>query len=109
MIERKRAAAALMVAVVGLVAAAGLMAARSGVGPATSQDVSIESIRGIEGIDTITLENLEAVLRMQSRPEENRAHGGGGSAAALVNMETAEKDDEKQPDTREEMSTEEGS
>ncbi len=102
MIDRGRAGIALL-AVIGLGAAAGLWA--TGADPPTSQDVSIESIRGIEGIDTVPLQNLEAVLRMQSRPEEQRSQGGAGAAAALRMMEATEKNDAQQPDTRQEMAT----
>ncbi len=100
---------AALIATIGLGAAVGLFAAGAGDDPATSQDVSIESIRGIEGIDTVPLQNLEAVLRMQTRPEEQQAQGGAGTAAALRTMEKTENDDAKQPDTREEMTALEGS
>lgn len=106
MSDQGRVGAALMTAI-GLGAAAGLLAAGAGGDRPTSQEVSIESIRGIEGIDTIPLQNLEAVLRMQSQPEEPHSQGGGArTAARLMRMETTEKDDEKKPDTRQEMSTE---
>ncbi len=108
MTDRGRTATALMGAI-GLGAVAGLLGAGGGADHATSQDVSIESIRGIEGIDTIPLQNLEAVLRMQSRPEEQNSQGGAGTAASLMRMETTEKDDAKQPDTRQDMTDLEGS
>jgi hypothetical protein len=74
---------------------------------AATQEVSIESIRGIEGIDTVTLQNLEAVLRMQQRPEEPRPQGGASTAAAVLSLQTTEQDDpQEQPDTREDMALE---
>ena len=49
---------------------------------------SVQSIRGIKGIDTVMLQNLEAVLRMQEPPPPPEAGGGGGrAAAALLTME----------------------
>jgi hypothetical protein len=94
-------------AAVCLAAGTGLIAAGVGGDRAATQDVSIESIRGIEGIDTITLQNLEAVLRMQQRPEEPRPQGGASTVAALMSLPTTEQDDrERQPDTREDMALE---
>ncbi len=104
MIHRGRLGTVL-VAAVGLGAVAALFAAGAGDDRTASQDVSIESIRGIEGIDTIPLQNLEAVLRMQSRPEEQNSQGGARTAAGLMTMEATDKDDTKQPDTRQEMAT----
>lgn len=52
---------------------------------------SVEAIRGIQGIDTVTLQNLEAVLRMQQRPIESEPRGGARSAAALISMENDEQ------------------
>ena len=42
---------------------------------------SVETIRGIEGIDSVMLQNLEAVLRMQQRPQESQSQGGARAAA----------------------------
>ena len=53
---------------------------------------SIETIRGIEGIDTVMLQNLEAVLRMQQRPQEQQSQGGARAAAALLTMEPSEEE-----------------
>jgi hypothetical protein len=64
-----------------------------------------QSIRGIEGIDSVPLQNLEAVLRMQQPPPETPPQGGGARAAArLLTMEPQETT-ELQPieDGREEM------
>ena len=51
----------------------------------------MQSVRGIKGIDTVVLQNLEAVLRMQSPPPPPPEDGGGGggvrAAAALLTME----------------------
>jgi hypothetical protein len=72
----------------------------------TTNDGSLQSIRGIKGIDTVMLQNLEAVLRMQAPPPPPQGGGGGGvrSAAALLTMET-DLPPEPQPesDGREEL------
>ncbi len=62
---------------------------------------SIRSIRGIEGIDSVMLQNLEVVLRMQDRPQENQGKGGASTAARLMAREMAEPLEEL-PDAREE-------
>ena len=54
---------------------------------------SIETIRGIEGIDTVMLQNLEAVLRMQQRPQEQQSQGGARAAASLLTMEPDETEE----------------
>jgi hypothetical protein len=57
----------------------------------TSSDGTMQSIRGIKGIDTVMLQNLETVLRMQAPPPEPEEGGGGGrAAAALLTMEAEE-------------------
>ena len=106
MIKRGWPSVALLAAVC-LAGGVGLLAA-GGVGDgAATRDISIESIRWIEGIDTITLQNLEAVLRMQQRPEEPHPQGGASTAAAVMSLQTTEQNEqEKQPDTREEMTQE---
>lgn len=60
---------------------------------------SIRSIRGIEGIDTLTLQNLEVVLRMQDRPQENQGKGSASTAARLMAQEVAPELEEV-PDAR---------
>jgi len=79
----------------------------------TTTDGSVQSIRGIKGIDTVMLQNLEAVLRMQAPPPPPEEGGGGGrAAAALLTMESDEPPDpEIEVDQREELnqSEEEGS
>jgi len=65
---------------------------------------SIETIRGIEGIDAVMLRNLEAVLRMQQQPEEPQGQGGARSAAALLTMESDEPEEtEEIVDSRQEL------
>jgi hypothetical protein len=70
-------------------------------------DASMQSIRGIKGIDTVMLQNLEAVLRMQAPPLPPEEGGGGGgvrAAAALMMMQTEEQPEpEPQDDGREEL------
>jgi hypothetical protein len=58
----------------------------------TTSDGAMQSIRGIQGIDTVMLQNLEAVLRMQAPPPPPEEGGGGGmrAAAALLTMENDE-------------------
>ena len=66
----------------------------------TDEHGSIQSIRGIEGIDTVMLENLEVVLRMQDRPQENQGKGSATTAASLMAGEPTEQLEEI-PDARE--------
>jgi hypothetical protein len=62
---------------------------------------TIQSIRGIEGIDAVQLQNLETVLRMQSRTTEQKPRGTPRAAAALMTMEPAQQEDtQEQPDGR---------
>ena len=69
----------------------------------TVNEGAMQSVRGIKGIDTVTLQNLEAVLRMQTPPLPP-TDGGGGRAAALMTMETDQPPDpEEEPDGREEL------
>lgn len=100
---------AALVAAVGVAAAAGFLATGADDERATSQDVSIEFIRGIEGIDAVPLQNLEAVLRIQNQPEQPPPQGNARAAAALIRLQAATTGDTKQPDTRQEMTTKEGS
>jgi hypothetical protein len=72
----------------------------------SANDGTMQSIRGIKGIDTVMLQNLEAVLRMQAPPPPPEEGGGGGTraAAALLTMETDEPPDpEEEVDGREEL------
>lgn len=73
----------------------------------TGNDGSLQSIRGIKGIDTVMLQNLEAVLRMQAPPPPPQEGGGGGrvrAAAALLTMENDEPpDSEEETDDRQEL------
>jgi hypothetical protein len=65
---------------------------------------TIRQIRGIEGIDTVMLQNLEAVLRMQEPPPPPTGGGGGGrAAAALLTMENEEVEVEEVVDGRDEL------
>ena len=68
---------------------------------ATSQDVSIQSIRGIKGIDTVTLQNLEAVLRMQTPGAAAPARPPASPPSRR--RRTRPETDDPQPDAREEM------
>ena len=61
---------------------------------------SVQSIRGIEGINTVTLQNLEAVLRMQDRPQEGEGKGSARTAAGLMAREPSEELQDV-PDARE--------
>jgi hypothetical protein len=70
---------------------------------ASSVDGSIQSIPGIEGIDTIAIQNLEAVLRMQTRPTESSPRGGVSTAAALMTMEGEPQEELEEIDGREEL------
>jgi hypothetical protein len=109
MMQHNLLPAALLVSI-GLGVGAGLMAAAAGgaARPADSKNPSandaqgsIQSIRGIEGIDSITLQNLETVLRMQSRATEQRPRGTVRAAAALMAKEnTQEEQPEEMPDAR---------
>ena len=72
----------------------------------TASGDSVQSIRGIKGIDTVMLQNLEAVLRMQAPPPPPQEGGGGGvlAAAALLTMENDEPPDpEEETDDRQEL------
>jgi hypothetical protein len=67
------------------------------------QDNAMQSIRGIKGIDTVMLQNLEAVLRMQSPPPPPQG-GAVRAAAALLTMEHDEKPGpETETDDRKEL------
>jgi len=74
----------------------------------TPHDGSLQSIRGIKGIDTVMLQNLEAVLRMQAPPPPPQASGGGGggarTAAQLLTMDSDQPPDPQvESDGREEL------
>jgi hypothetical protein len=73
----------------------------------TANDGSLQSIRGIKGIDTVMLQNLEAVLRMQAPPPPPQAGGGGGGVRAAAELLTMENDEPPDPevesDGREEL------
>jgi hypothetical protein len=98
MTQRSMLAAAILAAIC-LGTAAGLIAAGGG-DRATSQDVSIQSIRGIKGIDTVTLQNLEAVLRLQTR--EPPPPPGNPPPISMGGAETTQTD-EPQPDARQQL------
>jgi len=72
-----------------------------------SIDGSMQSIRGIRGIDTVMLQNLEAVLRMQAPPPPPQESGGGGgvrAAAELLTMQNEKPPEpEEETDDREEL------
>lgn len=72
----------------------------------TTNAGAMQSIRGIKGIDTVMLQNLEAVLRMQAPPPP--PDGGGGTlrtAAALLTMaDDAPAGPEVETDDRQELS-----
>lgn len=71
----------------------------------TTSDETMQAIRGIKGIDSVMLQNLETVLRMQAPPPPPEEGGGGSrAAAALLTMETDEPPDpEEEVDGREEL------
>jgi hypothetical protein len=71
----------------------------------STSDGTMQSIRGIKGIDTVMLQNLETVLRMQAPPPPPEEGGGGGrAAAALLTMENEEPPDpEDEIDGRQEL------
>lgn len=72
-----------------------------------ANDSSLQSIRGIKGIDTVMLQNLEAVLRMQAPPPPPQEGGGGGgvrAAAELLTMQNEKPPEpEEEKDDREEL------
>jgi hypothetical protein len=72
-----------------------------------ANDGSLQSIRGIKGIDTVMLQNLEAVLRMQAPPPPPQAGGGGGGVRAAAELLTMKNDEPPEPqdesDGREEL------
>lgn len=69
---------------------------------------SVQSIRGIQGIDQVSLQNLEAVLRMQTATTD-QARGNARTAASLTKTATTDQDDQEISDAREELVTTEGS
>lgn len=72
----------------------------------TANEDVMQSIRGIQGIDTVMLQNLEAVLRMQAPPPPPEEGGGGGgrAAAALLTMENEEPPEpQEEVDGRQEL------
>jgi len=69
-----------------------------------SVEGSVQPIRGIEGIDTIAIQNLETVLQMQAPEMKQDGQGGVATAAALMTMEDGELDASgEEPDGREEL------
>ncbi len=98
MMTHPKTFAAAILAAICIGTAAGLMAAGGGK-QATSQDVSIQSIRGIEGIDTVTLQNLEAVLRIQTREPPRQGH----PHPVYVPTADTNPDGDPQPDARQDM------
>ena len=63
-----------------------------------SIDGAMQSIRGIKGIDTVMLQNLEAVLRMQAPPPPPQEGGGGGGARAAAELLTMQNDKPPEPE-----------
>lgn len=69
----------------------------------SSEHGSIESVPGIEGLEVPSLQNLEAVLRMQDRTKEQQSQGAVRSAASLLSTGDNEPTEmEEIPDAREE-------
>jgi hypothetical protein len=67
-------------------------------------DNVMQSIRGIKGIDTVMLQNLEAVLRMQAPPPPPEGGGAVRAAAALLTIENdAKPGPETETDDRKEL------
>ena len=67
-------------------------------------DNAMQSIRGIKGIDTVMLQNLEAVLRMQAPPPPPEGGGAVRAAAALLTIENdAKPGPETETDDRKEL------
>lgn len=78
-------------------------AAGVGAGALLSQN-AMRSIRGIKGIDTVMLQNLEAVLRMQAPPPPPEGGGAVQAAAALLTTESdAQPGPETETDDRKEL------
>lgn len=100
MVERSRhRTRRSLVALALFVAAAALGAAADSLVPKafTPHEGSMQSIRGIRGIDTVMLQNLEAVLRMQAPPPPP-PEGGGGSVRAAAELLTMENDQPSDPE-----------
>jgi hypothetical protein len=69
-----------------------------------AHDNAVQSIRGIKGIDTVMLQNLEAVLRMQAPPPPPQGGGAVRAAAALLTSENdAKPGPETETDDRQEL------
>lgn len=68
----------------------------------TDEHGSVLAVRGIEGIDAVRLENLETVLRVQDR-DEQQFQGAVRAAASLLSTEGEPGELEEVPDGREEM------
>jgi hypothetical protein len=70
----------------------------------TTNDPALQSIRGIKGIDTVMLQNLEAVLRMQAPPPPPESGGAVRAAAALLTTDNdAKPGPETETDDRKEL------
>jgi hypothetical protein len=113
----------------GALAAAGLMAAADGsrgaaegvashaegsglensATPVSDDHGSVQAIRGIKGIDQVQLQNLEAVLRMQSPPPPPQPHSTRKAAALMTMGEPSLEEPLEIPDAREEYTEMEGS
>jgi hypothetical protein len=71
----------------------------------TTNTGAMQSIRGIKGIDTVMLQNLEAVLRMQAPPPPPEGGGSVRTAAALLTMaDDGPAGPEVETDDRQELS-----
>ena len=70
--------------------------------PVHDAEGSVAAIRGIKGIDQVQLQNLEAVLRMQSPPPPPPPNSHAKKAAALLTMDTQQEEQQEVPDAREE-------
>jgi hypothetical protein len=68
----------------------------------TDEHGSVLAVRGIEGIEAVALQNLETVLRVQDRTEQ-QFRGAVRAAASLLSTEGEPGDLEEIPDGREEM------
>ena len=66
----------------------------------SANDGAMQSVRGIKGIDTVMLQNLEAVLRMQAPPPPPEDGGGGGGVRAAAALLTMENDEPPEPEKR---------
>lgn len=70
--------------------------------PVQDAEGSIQAIRGIKGIDQVQLQNLEAVLRMQSPPPPPPPNSRAKKAVAVLTTDSQQQEEEELPDAREE-------